>query len=113
MDHREDATPRPMLNRAPGLGRIYDVHTTLDNRELSYGSFVENSALAEAILDLCKGSLTHTTWQQLAADQKYAITMNAYKLSRILTGNPNHSDSWHGIAGYATLVDKRLKLEGN
>ena len=30
--------------------------------------------------------------------------MNAQKVGRILNGDPNWSDSWHDIAGYAQLV---------
>jgi len=34
--------------------------------------------------------------------------MNAHKIGRILNGDPNWSDSWHDIAGYAQLVANRL-----
>ena len=34
--------------------------------------------------------------------------MIVHKIGRILAGNPNHSDHWHDIAGYATLVDAQL-----
>lgn len=34
--------------------------------------------------------------------------MIAHKLGRIINGDPNYSDSWHDIAGYAKLVADRL-----
>ena len=37
--------------------------------------------------------------------------MIAVKISRILTGDPSHADNWHDIAGYATLVERRLNNE--
>jgi hypothetical protein len=34
------------------------------------------------------------------------------KITRILTGDPNYTDNWHDIAGYAKLVEIELnKLE--
>lgn len=47
-------------------------------------------------------------WNSLAADQKEALEMIAHKVGRILNGDPNYDDSWIDIAGYATLVAKRL-----
>jgi hypothetical protein len=37
--------------------------------------------------------------------------MIAHKLGRIVNGDPNYVDSWVDIAGYATLVAKRLQGE--
>lgn len=92
--------------------KLSKVGDTLNIRELTHGSYIDNSALSEALLDLCKGKLVDTNFEAMSSDQKYSITMFCYKMARILVGNPNHSDSWHDIAGYATLVDNRLKLEG-
>lgn len=32
--------------------------------------------------------------------------MIQHKIGRILNGDPAYADSWHDIAGYATLVEK-------
>jgi hypothetical protein len=45
----------------------------------------------------------------LYPDQLQALDMIATKISRIVNGNPNHTDSWTDIAGYATLVADRLQ----
>ena len=37
--------------------------------------------------------------------------MIQHKIARILNGDLRYADSWHDIAGYATLVDKRLNGE--
>lgn len=35
--------------------------------------------------------------------------MICHKMARIINGDPNYRDSWDDVAGYATLVAKRLK----
>ncbi len=47
-------------------------------------------------------------WNSLDSDQKVALEMIAHKIARIINGNPSHVDSWHDIAGYATLIEQRL-----
>ena len=34
--------------------------------------------------------------------------MILHKIGRIINGDADYADSWHDIAGYASLVDKRL-----
>ena len=45
----------------------------------------------------------------LEPDQREALEMLALKIARILNGDPNYADSWHDVAGYATLVADRLQ----
>ena len=37
-----------------------------------------------------------------------ALDLIATKLARIITGDPDYSDNWHDIAGYATLVEQEI-----
>jgi hypothetical protein len=46
--------------------------------------------------------------RNMAPDQREALDMIAHKIGRILNGDPDYSDSWRDIAGYATLVADRL-----
>jgi hypothetical protein len=39
--------------------------------------------------------------------QREALDMILHKIARIVNGNPNETDHWHDIAGYATLVEQR------
>jgi hypothetical protein len=48
-------------------------------------------------------------WKRLAPYQKEALEMKAHKIGRILNGDPDYSDSWIDIAGYAQLVADRLE----
>jgi UDP-N-acetylmuramoylalanine-D-glutamate ligase len=40
-----------------------------------------------------------------------ALDQISGKIARILTGNSNHIDHWHDIAGYATLVELQLQRD--
>lgn len=83
-----------------------DIQDTLDTRQESYGNFLEQSQIARKL----QWDMQITpNWNSLDADQQASLQMIAVKIARILNGNPNHTDSWHDIAGYATLVEERLK----
>lgn len=80
----------------------------LQKREDQYGSFMFNANIAIRL----KGVMHNAIAQQdlhLAPDQMLALDMIAVKISRILSGNPSHVDSWLDIAGYAKLVADRLQ----
>jgi len=47
-------------------------------------------------------------WDRLSFAQKESLEMIQHKTARILNGDPNYADSWHDIAGYATLIDDML-----
>jgi hypothetical protein len=82
---------------------------TLDERGTRYGVFADQAFIAEALNVAMTSS---PGWNRLAPDQREALRIIQNKVARILNGDPNYSDSWHDIAGYATLVDGRLKSEG-
>lgn len=69
------------------------------------GRFTGHAEITQGLKDLM-----HKTdnWAKLQADQKEALEMIAHKIGRVLNGDPNYADSWHDIAGYATLVEKEL-----
>ena len=50
-------------------------------------------------------------WDRLTCSQKESLEMVVHKIARILNGDPNYADSWHDIAGYATLIDQELTGE--
>jgi len=80
----------------------------LDQRAGQYGSFMASANVAIRL----KGVMHNAIAQQdlhLAPDQLLALDMIAVKISRLLTGNPSHKDSWVDIAGYAKLVADRLQ----
>lgn len=84
------------------------VERTLEERGSRYGTFMEHARIAQALQDVMR---SNTNWQHLAADERQALTTIADKIARILNAPAGtvYSDSFHDIAGYALLVDKRLK----
>jgi hypothetical protein len=81
------------------------IGATLNERGKRYGTFDGHAKITQALKSEMN---THPGWSRLAPDQREALEMIAHKIGRILNGDPNYADSWHDIAGYAALVDKRL-----
>ena len=84
------------------------VEATLSQREALYGSFADSAHLAQGIK---RAMARGTNWPRLDADHREALEMIATKIARILNGDAGVADSWHDIAGYARLVEKRLTSE--
>jgi hypothetical protein len=85
------------------------IDSTLAERGTRYGEFKDQAVYAQGFADIAAKS---PNWAGMAPDQKEGLSVIFNKIGRILNGDPDYSDSWHDIAGYATLVDKRLKSEG-
>ena len=81
------------------------VDQTLDEREATYGRVEFHATLAQALKAemWCTGA-----WEDQDPDMKEALEMIQHKIARILNGDPCKADSWHDIAGYARLVERRL-----
>lgn len=82
-----------------------DISETLKERGDQYGPFILQAGVAQTFK---KAARACPNWYKLQADQREAIEHIFVKLARIITGNPDHVDSWHDIAGYATLVERRI-----
>ncbi len=81
------------------------VEKTLDSRNSVHGLYHEQAELGEAIRKLMA---TGFNWRSLSTTQRDALVMISVKISRILTGDPNHADHWHDLQGYARLVEREL-----
>ena len=74
----------------------------LAERGKQYGKFTGHAQVTQ----LLKGvAFQHAEINriELSASQKEALEMIFHKIGRIVNGNPNHTDSWDDIAGYAKL----------
>lgn len=78
---------------------------TLAKRNKAHGDFTLDATKAQELKRVFRSS---PNWDKLSFIQREAMEMLATKLARILVGDPNHADHWHDIAGYATLVERRL-----
>jgi len=82
------------------------VERTLEERGKRYGTFSEHAEIAQQLKSVLQAK---PGWYRLATDQKEALEMICHKMARIINGDPNYADSWHDIAGYAKLIDERIK----
>ena len=80
----------------------------LNERATTYGHFYMQAELSQALKNTIMAHLIEAK-KTLVADQQEALEMILTKIARITNGNSNHVDSWDDIAGYATLVAKRLR----
>lgn len=80
------------------------IENTLEERGTRYGEFKDHADISQRL----KVTMKCGNWYSLEPDQREALDMIVHKIARILNGDPNYIDSWHDIAGYATLVEKRL-----
>ena len=84
------------------------IEKTLAERGAVYGRFQDQAKISQAIKREMRAA---PGWQELPDDMREALEMAAHKVARILNGNPESIDQWHDIAGYSTLVEKRLQGE--
>ena len=85
-----------------------DVDETLDTRAQSYGKFKDGAALMQGIKrQMANHAQKHE--KTFADDQWEALEMIVHKIGRIVNGNPDVTDHWIDIAGYATLIADRLE----
>lgn len=109
-------TPFGNVNALTGKGEVFgpspdsEISTldrTLQQRGDRYGTFEENAQVAQALKDVVRCS---SNWKTMASDQREAVDMVLSKISRLTTGDPDYLDNWHDIAGYAQLIETRLKV---
>lgn len=82
------------------------IDATLIQRTSRYGQFPDHARITQNIK---RAMVDSPNWQSLDDDMVEALEMIAHKVGRILNGDPRYHDSWHDIAGYATLVADGLR----
>lgn len=88
------------------VNRGVKIPDTLLERGERYGTFKENAGLAQELKQVLKYS---GKFFSLLPNQREALEMIMSKVSRIICGDADYTDSWHDIAGYATLIEQELK----
>ena len=87
-----------------------ELKDVLQQRGDRYGSYPTHALISQ---DLKTTMQKYSGYERLSVDQKESLEMIAHKIARILNGDPNYDDSWVDIAGYATLIAKRLQSEAD
>ena len=80
----------------------------LAERGNSYGDYTSQALVAQTLKHVVH---TAPTAQVMKAIERESLDMICTKMSRLLTGDPQHLDSWVDIAGYAQLVVDRLRKD--
>jgi hypothetical protein len=88
-----------------GAKSVQEIDAILNTRATTYGTFKDVAGFAQEM----KNAIRMCNNSELDDDQIEALDMIASKIARIVNGDPNHTDSWIDIAGYATLVADRLQ----
>lgn len=83
-----------------------ELKDTLAERGARYGDFTDHALIAQGLQDVIRAP---EGWDRLSADKKQALTVIADKIARILSGDPEYTDNWHDIQGYAKLAEDRCK----
>jgi len=78
---------------------------TLEERGKQYGAYAPK---AEYMQQLKDGLRRQPSWTSVRGYQREALDMIMHKIARIVHGDPDYTDSWHDIAGYAQLVVEEL-----
>lgn len=89
-----------------------NVNETLKERGAVYGDYKGGSEFRASVMKLIKDRHLAVTGKSLDAVQMVYIYDIVNKLSRLAT-TPDHIDTWHDIAGYATLVETALTAAAN
>lgn len=85
-----------------------DLEKTLAERGAVYGRFIDHADISQGLKRVMRAA---PGWKELPDDMRESLEMVVHKVARILNGNPDYTDSWHDIAGYAALIEKRLNGE--
>lgn len=88
------------------------VENILQERGKRYGTFLEHARIAQALKADINTALEARD-KTLSPDAKQALDVICDKIARIINGDPDYADNWDDIAGYATLVSKRLTADLN
>jgi hypothetical protein len=81
-----------------------EVKDTLAERGKRYGDFTDHAAISQmlqAVMSATPG------WQRCDPVKREALTIIVHKIARILNGDPEYTDNWHDIQGYAKLAEDR------
>lgn len=87
------------------------IHDILETRGNRYGDFTKGAVLSQALRNAIIQhyyTVHNPATEALQPYQAEAIALICQKLSRIANGDPNYSDNWVDICGYAQLVVDEL-----
>lgn len=90
-----------------GLG-MTDIDKMLTERKDKYGPFPEHANTVEGLWDVIYNAYNYDS---LDAVHKEGLRMILHKIARAVTGNPDYSDTWDDISGYAQRVAEYVRTK--
>ena len=89
------------IERTTSIG----VDATVEERGNRYGTFKDGADIMQELKSVMRST---PNWSNLTPSQREALEMIQHKVGRVLNGDPNYTDSWHDIKGYAHLIEEEL-----
>ena len=90
---------------ACGVEPTTGIDATVEERGNRYGAFKDGADIMQELKSVMRST---RNWSNLTPSQREALEMIQHKVGRILNGDPNYTDSWHDIKGYAHLIEEEL-----
>ena len=84
---------------------VEGIDATVEERGNRYGTFKDGADIMQELKSVMRST---PNWGKLTPSQREALEMIQHKVGRILNGDPNYTDSWHDIKGYAHLIEEEL-----
>jgi len=76
-----------------------------EERRRTHGEWPRTSRITRQLKAYVDEEITRAGMPSaLNYEQREALDMILAKIARIVSGDPNHADHWHDIAGYAQLA---------
>lgn len=85
-----------------------ELNDVLAERGARYGKFTGHAEITQTLKRTVNHHLLRRD-KRLSDDQQEALDMICHKIGRIVNGDPDYSDHWIDISGYAKLVADRLE----
>lgn len=104
--HRQGKPPMTLPSEQVSNPVNEGIDATLDERGKRYGSYMEKAYIIQDIKKILRAA---SSWEKMDPDMQESLEMVVHKIGRIVTGDPEYLDSWVDVAGYVTLIVRRLE----
>jgi len=75
-------------------------------RQSTHGEYLDHARVTQSQLDVL---MSGPNWDALPMAMKESLHMFCHKQGRVVVGDPYEPDHWADIAGYARLIEQRLR----
>lgn len=105
LDKSVKENQKTMLKEEKKTDTKDSIQCILDERNKTHGSFYDNAYFSQSLKLFME---KFPSYEKLTFVQKEALALIVLKIGRILSGDPNHADSWDDIAGFSKLASASI-----